>query len=91
MREQWRNRGFLARWMNNEYKGKRLFYSKIGLVGRGKTSQRDNGYVIQLLMDNGPLRVKWQMTVAKAYGGVTWRQVIGGKSHRRGLDHEWKG
>jgi len=25
------------------------------------------------------------MTVTKAYGEVTWRQVIGGKSRRRGL------
>jgi hypothetical protein len=31
------------------------------------------------------------MTVAKAYGEVTWRQVIGGKSRRRGLAMNGKG
>jgi hypothetical protein len=35
--------------------------------------QRDNGYVIPLLMGNRPLGLKWRMTVAKAYGEVTWR------------------
>jgi hypothetical protein len=29
--------------------------------------------------------MKWQMTVAKAYGRVMWRLVIGGKGRQKGL------
>jgi hypothetical protein len=36
-------------------------------------------------MDNGPLGMRWQVTVAKAYGRVMWRPGIGGKSHNKGL------
>jgi len=36
-------------------------------------------------MDNGPLGVRWQVTVAKTYGRVTWRLVSGGKSRNKGL------
>jgi hypothetical protein len=32
----------------------------------------------------GHLGVRWQVTVAKTYGRVTWRLVIGGKSRNRG-------
>ena len=42
-------------------------------------------------MDNGPLGMRWQVTVAKAYRQVTWRLVIGGKSRNRGLDMSEKG
>jgi hypothetical protein len=36
-------------------------------------------------MDNGPLGMKWQVTVTKAYGRVTWQPGIGGKSRNKGL------
>jgi hypothetical protein len=36
-------------------------------------------------MDNGPLGMRWQVTVAKAYGQVTWWPRIGGKSRNKGL------
>ena len=36
-------------------------------------------------MDNGPLGMRWQVTVAKAYGRVTWRKGVGGKSRDKGL------
>jgi hypothetical protein len=36
-------------------------------------------------MDNGPLGMRWEMTVAKAYGWVAWMLVIGGKSRHKGL------
>jgi hypothetical protein len=36
-------------------------------------------------MDNGPLGVIWQVTVTIVYGRLTWRLVIGGESHQRGL------
>jgi hypothetical protein len=36
-------------------------------------------------MDNGPLGMRWQVTVAKAYRRVMWRPGIGGKSHNKGL------
>ena len=50
-----------------------------------ENGQHDNGYIAQLLIDNGPLGMSWQMTVAKVYGRVTWRLVIGGKSRQKGL------
>jgi hypothetical protein len=54
-----------------------------------ENGQHDNGHIIPLLMGNEPLGMKWQMTVLKAYGGVTWRQVIGGKV-AGGAGHEWE-
>jgi hypothetical protein len=29
----------------------------------GENGQHDNGYIAQLLIDNGPLGMSWQMTV----------------------------
>jgi hypothetical protein len=55
------------------------------VVWSGIYGQHDNGHIIQLLMDNGPLGVIWQVTVTKVYGQLTWRLVIGGKSHQRRL------
>jgi hypothetical protein len=57
----------------------------MGSVWRGRYGQHDNGHIIQLLMDNGPLGVIWQVTVTKVYGRLTWRLVIGGKSRQRRL------
>jgi hypothetical protein len=55
-------------------------------VGRTRENgQHDNGHIIPLLMDNGPLGVIWQVTVTIVYGRLTWRLVIGGESHQRGL------
>jgi hypothetical protein len=39
----------------------------------------------------GHLGVRWQVTVAKTYGRVTWRLVIGGKSRNKGLFMSEKG
>jgi hypothetical protein len=56
------------------------------LVGRTQEDgQHDNGYIIQLLMDNEPLGVIWQVTVTRVYRRLTWRLVIGGKSHQSRL------
>ena len=54
-------------------------------VGRTRENgQHDNGHVIQLLMDNGPLGVIWQVMVTKVYGRLTWRFVIGDKVTKEG-------
>jgi hypothetical protein len=39
----------------------------------------------------GHLGVRWLVTVAKTYGRVTWRLVIGGKSRHKGLFMSEKG
>ena len=49
-----------------------------------ENGQRDNGYIIQLLMGNGPLGVIWKVMVTKVYGRLTWRFVIGGKVAKKG-------
>jgi hypothetical protein len=36
-------------------------------------------------MDNGPLGMMWQVTVAKEYKRVTWQPGIVVKSHNKGL------
>jgi hypothetical protein len=64
--------------------GTTVFLFKSGSVGRGKNGQHDNGHIILLLMDNGPLVVIWQVTVAKVYGRLTWRFVIGGEVAKGG-------
>jgi hypothetical protein len=33
----------------------------------------------------GHLGVRWQVTVAKEYGWMTWRLMIEGKSHNKGF------
>jgi hypothetical protein len=50
-----------------------------------ENGQHDNGYIAQLLIDNGALGMSWQMTIVKVYGRLTWRFVIGGKSRQRRL------
>jgi hypothetical protein len=83
--------GFLVRRVNNKNGGKWYFYLKMGSVGRGRQVIRITGRLSCNKWTTGHLGVRWQVTVAKTYGRVTWRLVIGGKNRNKGLVISEKG